>query len=65
MLKITFHAKIGSITEHMARTKEIAAKLADIAGLTDEEKRDVARSAEIQFDLLTGMVGEFDELQKG
>ena len=48
----------------MARTKEIAAKLADIAGLTDEEKRDVARSAEIyKFDLLTGMVGEFDELQ--
>lgn len=64
LAKVTFHAKIGSITEHMARTKEIAAKLADIAGLTDEEKRDVARSAEIyKFDLLTGMVGEFDELQ--
>ncbi|AEU40379.1 Glycyl-tRNA synthetase beta chain [Lactococcus cremoris subsp. cremoris A76] len=62
--KVTFHAKIGSITEHMARTKLIAAKLADIAGLTDEEKVDVARSAEIyKFDLLTGMVGEFDELQ--
>lgn len=64
LAKVTFHAKIGSITEHMARTKEIAAKLADIAGLTDKEKRDVARSAEIyKFDLLTGMVGEFDELQ--
>ena len=64
LAKVTFHAKIGSITEHMARTKEIAAKLADIAGLTDEEKVDVARSAEIyKFDLLTGMVGEFDELQ--
>lgn len=62
--KVTFHAKIGSITEHMARTKLIAAKLADIAGLTDEEKVDVARSAEIyKFDLLTGMVGEFAELQ--
>ncbi|KZK39131.1 Glycyl-tRNA synthetase beta chain [Lactococcus cremoris] len=64
LAKVTFHAKIGSITEHMARTKEIAAKLADIAGLTDKEKSDVARSAEIyKFDLLTGMVGEFDELQ--
>lgn len=64
LAKVTFHAKIGSITEHMARTKLIAAKLADIAGLTDEEKVDVARSAEIyKFDLLTGMVGEFDELQ--
>ena len=62
--KVTFYAKIGSITEHMARAKLIAAKLADIAGLTDEEKVDVARSAEIyKFDLLTGMVGEFDELQ--
>lgn len=64
LAKVTFHAKIGSITEHMARTKLIATKLADIAGLTDEEKVDVARSAEIyKFDLLTGMVGEFDELQ--
>ncbi|MFZ2576125.1 MAG: glycine--tRNA ligase subunit beta, partial [Lactococcus hircilactis] len=64
LAKVTFHAKIGSITEHMARTKEIAAKLAEIADLTAEEKRDVARSAEIyKFDLLTGMVGEFDELQ--
>ena len=64
LAKVTFHAKIGSITEHMARTKLIAAKLADIAGLTDEEKVDVARSAEIyKFDILTGMVGEFDELQ--
>lgn len=62
--KVTFHAKIGSITEHMARTKEVAARLAEIAGLTATEKADVARAAEIyKFDLLTGMVGEFDELQ--
>lgn len=61
---VTFHAKIGSITEHMARTKAIAAHLADIAKLTESEKMDVARAADIyKFDLLTGMVGEFDELQ--
>jgi glycyl-tRNA synthetase beta chain len=61
---VTFHAKIGSITEHMARTKAIAAHLADIAQLTESEKNDVARAADIyKFDLLTGMVGEFDELQ--
>ncbi|MEY8538639.1 glycine--tRNA ligase subunit beta [Lactococcus muris] len=61
---VTFHAKIGSITEHMARTKKIAAHLADIAQLTETEKADVARAADIyKFDLLTGMVGEFDELQ--
>ena len=34
------------------------------AGLTAEEMKDVARAAAIyKFDLLTGMVGEFDELQ--
>ena len=36
----------------------------DRAGLTAEETAAVARAAEIyKFDLLTGMVGEFDELQ--
>lgn len=62
--KVTFHAKIGSITEHMARTKVIASQLADLTDLSNTEKADVARAADIyKFDLLTGMVGEFDELQ--
>ncbi|GBG96405.1 glycyl-tRNA synthetase beta chain [Lactococcus termiticola] len=62
--KVTFHAKIGSLTEHMARTKAIAAKLAPFAELSDAEKADVARAADIyKFDLLTNMVNEFDELQ--
>lgn len=61
---VTFHEKIGSLYEHMARTKVIAAKLADLAGLTEAEKAQLARAADIyKFDLLTGMVGEFDELQ--
>ncbi|GAB2027521.1 glycine--tRNA ligase subunit beta [Lactovum odontotermitis] len=61
---ITFHAKIGSLSDHMARTRVLAARLADIAGLSDAEKADVARAAEIyKFDLTTGMVNEFDELQ--
>ena len=61
---VTFHEKIGSLYEHMERTKVIAAKLADLAGLSTDEKADVARAADIyKFDLLTGMVGEFDELQ--
>ena len=39
--------------------------LAEQAGLTAEETAAVARAAEIyKFDLLTGMVGEFDELQR-
>ncbi|HEP1827153.1 TPA: glycine--tRNA ligase subunit beta [Streptococcus suis] len=61
---VTFHEKIGSLYEHMERTKVIAEKLADLAGLSVDEKADVARAADIyKFDLLTGMVGEFDELQ--
>lgn len=54
---VTFHEKIGSLSEHMKRSKVIAAYLA-------EESKALARAAEIyKFDLLTGMVGEFDELQ--
>lgn len=64
LAKVTFHEKIGSLAEHMERTKVIAEKLANLAGLSADEKADVARAADIyKFDLLTGMVGEFDELQ--
>lgn len=61
---VTFHEKIGSLSEHMSRSKVIAAYLADKAGASAEESKALARAAEIyKFDLLTGMVGEFDELQ--
>lgn len=64
LAKVTFHEKIGSLAEHMDRTKEIAAYLAEKADLTDQERSDLDRAAQIyKFDLLTGMVGEFDELQ--
>ena len=64
LANVTFHEKIGSLSEHMARAGVIAASLAEQAGLTAEERAAVARAAEIyKFDLLTGMVGEFDELQ--
>ncbi|MCO4465189.1 glycyl-tRNA synthetase (beta subunit) [Streptococcus infantarius subsp. infantarius] len=61
---VTFHEKIGSLSEHMKRSKVIAAYLAGKAGASAEESKALARAAEIyKFDLLTGMVGEFDELQ--
>ena len=61
---VTFHEKIGSLYEHMMRTKSIAAYLADLSDLSEQEKAQVERAASIyKFDLLTGMVGEFDELQ--
>lgn len=61
---VTFHEKIGSLAEHMERTAKIAALLAEKAHLSTQEVKDVTRAASIyKFDLLTGMVGEFDELQ--
>ena len=61
---VTFHEKIGSLAEHMERTAKIAALLAEKAHLSTREVKDVTRAASIyKFDLLTGMVGEFDELQ--
>ena len=61
---VTFHEKIGSLAEHMERTGKIAALLAQEAGLDADETADLARAVTIyKFDLLTGMVGEFDELQ--
>ncbi|QGH02582.1 glycine--tRNA ligase subunit beta [Streptococcus dysgalactiae] len=64
LANVTFHEKIGSLTEHMDRTRVIAASLAKEANLSAEEEEAVDRAAQIyKFDLLTGMVGEFDELQ--
>ncbi|WP_159564122.1 glycine--tRNA ligase subunit beta [Streptococcus halichoeri] len=62
--QVTFHEKIGSLAEHMERTKLIAQYLAQQADLSKTEQTALLRAAEIyKFDLLTGMVDEFDELQ--
>lgn len=64
LANVTFHEKIGSLAEHMNRAQVIAASLAKQAGLSAEETAAVDRASQIyKFDLLTGMVGEFDELQ--
>ncbi|MGT2926027.1 glycine--tRNA ligase subunit beta [Streptococcus cuniculipharyngis] len=61
---VTFHEKIGSLADHMKRTKEIALYLAQQLDLSASDLADLERAATIyKFDLLTGMVGEFDELQ--
>ncbi|MFF1032777.1 glycine--tRNA ligase subunit beta, partial [Streptococcus pyogenes] len=60
LTNVTFHEKIGSLAEHMDRTRVIAASLAKEANLSAEEVTAVDRAAQIyKFDLLTGMVGEF------
>ena len=62
--KVTFHEKIGSVHAHMGRVKLIAEKLRQQANLPADYDAKLDRAADIyKFDLLTGMVGEFDELQ--
>ena len=62
--KLVFHEKIGTVYEHMQRVGLLAAELADRLGFDETKKADLARAADIyKFDLMTGMVGEFDELQ--
>ncbi|MEK7851732.1 MAG: glycine--tRNA ligase subunit beta, partial [Deltaproteobacteria bacterium] len=59
---IVFQAKLGTVYEKMERFKNIAESLADT--LKPEVKETVSRAAYLcKADLITGMVGEFPELQ--
>ncbi|MFT8526923.1 MAG: glycine--tRNA ligase subunit beta [Oenococcus sp.] len=61
---LIFHAKIGTVVQHMARVSKIAALLADKMGFSESETQDLQRASQIyKFDLTTAMVGEFSELQ--
>ncbi len=58
---VTFHAKLGSQGERVARLMNLAERLAPVIGADAALAR---RAAELcKADLLTGMVGEFPELQ--
>ncbi len=58
---VTFHAKLGSIADKVKRITAIAETLAP---LVKADKKLVKRAAELcKADLVTGMVGEFAELQ--
>lgn len=62
--KVSFHDKISSMYDKMARTKALANLLGQQLGLSDQELADLSRAASIyKFDLTTQMVGEFAELQ--
>lgn len=61
---VSFHEKLGSLAAKMQRVQVIAGILAKKFNLTDTEAADLQRAASIyKFDLVTGMVGEFAELQ--
>ncbi len=50
--------------EKMQRVQVMSAYLGKLAGLSEQELKDLKRAASIyKFDLVTGMVGEFAELQ--
>ncbi len=62
--KVSFHDKISSMYDKMARTAVIAQILGKKLNLNDDELADLDRAAHIyKFDLTTQMVGEFAELQ--
>ena len=64
LAQVTFHEKIGSMTEKMSRVGAIAQLIATNEGLNETQKADLARASQIyKFDLMTNMVGEFPELQ--
>lgn len=61
---VSFHAKLGSVAAHTRRAKALAAIIAGRLNFSADQQTKLARAGEIyKFDLMTGMVGEFDELQ--
>jgi len=61
---VSFHAKLGSVAAHTRRAKALANIIANRLHFSADQQTKLARAGEIyKFDLMTGMVGEFDELQ--
>ena len=58
---ITFHAKLGSQGERVQRIEKLAAGIAKTIGADVKKAEEAARLS--KADLVTGMVGEFPELQ--
>jgi glycyl-tRNA synthetase beta chain len=59
--KITFHAKLGTQRERVARIEALAGEIAQIIGADAGQAKQAAKLA--KTDLVTEMVGEFPELQ--
>ncbi len=59
--QVTFHAKLGSQGERVARIEALAGEIAKAIGADEEKAKLAAKLA--KADLVTGMVGEFPELQ--
>ncbi|HWF77372.1 MAG TPA: glycine--tRNA ligase subunit beta [Caulobacteraceae bacterium] len=57
----TFHARLGTMAERVARLEQLAAAIAPAVGADPKRAREAAHFA--KADLASGMVGEFPELQ--
>ena len=62
---VTFHQKLGNMAQKQERVKKLAGVIASqLSSQNDELKRACERAADLcKADLLTGVVGEFPELQ--
>lgn len=61
---VMFHEKIGTMTNKMERVTQLAKHFAEEWQLSDDIKEAIERASHIyKFDLVTGMVDEFPELQ--
>ncbi|WP_075221091.1 glycine--tRNA ligase subunit beta [Acuticoccus yangtzensis] len=58
---VTFHEKLGTQADRVERIKALAMEIAPVLGIDPHYAADAA--AVIKADLVTGMVGEFPELQ--
>ncbi len=62
--KLTFQEKLGTMREKVERLKELGESISATLELGEETRSNVVRAAELcKADLVTGMVGEFSELQ--
>ena len=61
---IVFHEKLGTVADRVARIARLARWLAEEGVVRDADPADVDRAARLaKADLVSGMVGEFPELQ--
>ncbi|MGM0413568.1 MAG: glycine--tRNA ligase subunit beta [Bacillota bacterium] len=62
--EIVYQEELGSLADKVKRLKQISSELAELVGLTGNDRDDLIRAAELaKFDLATSMVREFASLQ--
>lgn len=62
--QVTFQEDLGSVRAKVQRIVRVAAHIADQLQVSDRDRQDILRAAELcKADLVTQMVGEFPELQ--